>query len=144
MQAMAPPRPTELQHRRIRLSADPESVAEARKQVRVAIAVWGVPVNPETASLLVSELVTNAITHEGADAGEVMMAIRVARGRFRVDVHDASSALPAPEMDAPADAERGRGLLLVDTLADEWGFYRTPGGKAVYFALSFAQVNTPS
>jgi hypothetical protein len=39
-------------------------------------------------------------------------------------------------MDTPVDAETGRGLLLVDTLADEWGFYRTPGGKAVYFSLA--------
>jgi hypothetical protein len=33
------------------------------------------------------------------------------------------------------DDETGRGLLLVDTLATDWGFYRTPGGKAVYFTL---------
>jgi hypothetical protein len=37
--------------------------------------------------------------------------------------------------DVPADAETGRGLLLVETLSDEWGFYRTPAGKAVYFTL---------
>jgi anti-sigma regulatory factor (Ser/Thr protein kinase) len=136
MQAMAPPRPTELQHRRIRLAADPRAVAEAREQIRAAIAVWDVPVDPETASLLVSELVTNAVTHDGAGAGGVMMAIRVTRGRLRVDVHDTSPALPEPDMDTPVDAETGRGLLLVDTLADEWGYYRTPGGKAVYFSLA--------
>lgn len=135
MQAMAPPRPTDLQHRRIRLAADPCSVAEARKQICVAIAVWGVKVDPETASLLVSELVTNAITHDGVGPGGVMMSVRVARGRLRVDVHDTSAAMPELERDAPVDAETGRGLLLVDTLADEWGFYPTPGGKAVYFTL---------
>ena len=139
MQAMAPPRPIDLQHRRIRLDSDPRSVAEARKQISVALAVWNVPVDPETAALLVSELVTNAVTHDGAGAGGIMIAIRVARRRLRVDVHDTSSALPEPELDAPPDAEAGRGLLLVDTLADEWGFYRTPGGKAVYFALEFRQ-----
>jgi hypothetical protein len=36
---------------------------------------------------------------------------------------------------AEADAETGRGLLLVTSLSAEWGFYRTPGGKAVYFTL---------
>ena len=40
-------------------------------------------------------------------------------------------------LDAPADAETGRGLMLVATLAAEWGFYRTPAGKAVYFTLAF-------
>lgn len=133
MQAMAPPRLTVLHHRRIRLAADPRAVAEARKQLRVTIAVWDVPVDCETAELLVSELVTNAVTHDGA--GAVIMAVRVARGRLRVDVHDSSAALPEPRNDPALDAEDGRGLLLVDTLADEWGFYRTPGGKAVYFAL---------
>lgn len=135
MQAMAPPtRQTELHQRRIRLASDPRAVAEARQKARVTIAVWDVPVDAEVAELLVSELVTNAITHDGA--GAVTMAIRVARGRFRVDVHDTSHRLPEPELNPPADAEDGRGLLLVDTLADEWGFYRTPGGKAVYFSLT--------
>lgn len=133
MQAMAPPRPTALHRRRIRLAADPRAVAEARRQLRVTIAVWDVPVDAETAELLVSELVTNAVTHDGA--GAVIMAVRVARGRLRVDVHDSSTALPHPQDDPPLDAEDGRGLLLVDTLADEWGYYRTPGGKAVYFSL---------
>ena len=136
MQAMAPPRPTELLHRRIKLTADPRAAAEARKEIRVAIAVWDVPVDSEIASLLVSELVTNAVTHDGA-AGTVVMAIRCARGRLRVDVHDASGALPELQPGTPVDAETGRGLMLVDTLADEWGFYRTPGGKAVYFSLTF-------
>jgi hypothetical protein len=39
--------------------------------------------------------------------------------------------------EVPADAETGRGLLLVETLSDEWGCYRTPAGKAVYFTLAF-------
>jgi hypothetical protein len=40
-------------------------------------------------------------------------------------------------VDASADDEAGRGLMLVSTLSDEWGFYRTPAGKAVYFTLVF-------
>jgi hypothetical protein len=51
-------------------------------------------------------------------------------------VHDTSRSLPAVA-EVPADAETGRGLLLVETLSDEWGFYRTPAGKAVYFTLAF-------
>jgi hypothetical protein len=51
-------------------------------------------------------------------------------------VHDTSRSLPAVT-EVPADAETGRGLLLVETLSEEWGFYRTPAGKAVYFTLAF-------
>ena len=65
-----------------------------------------------------------------------MLAIASSRGRLRVDVHDTSRSLPAVT-EVPADAETGRGLLLVETLSDEWGCYRTPAGKAVYFTLAF-------
>jgi hypothetical protein len=65
-----------------------------------------------------------------------MLVVTCARGQLRVDVHDTSPSWPAVA-DVPADAETGRGLLLVETLSDEWGFYRTPAGKAVYFMLAF-------
>jgi hypothetical protein len=39
-------------------------------------------------------------------------------------------------MDVPADAETGRGLMLVASLSAEWGYYRTAAGKAVYFTLA--------
>jgi anti-sigma regulatory factor (Ser/Thr protein kinase) len=138
---MAPSRPTEAQPRQILLAADPRAAAQAREHVRVTIAVWDLPVDPDTASLLVSELVTNAVTHDGA--GDVTMAVRVTRGRLRVDVHDTSPKLPRPGLDPGADAEAGRGLLLVDTLADEWGYYRTEVGKAVYFTLVFRELPGP-
>ena len=66
-----------------------------------------------------------------------MLAVTCSRGQLRVDVHDTSRALPML-VDAPVDAEAGRGLMLVTTLSAEWGFYRTPAGKAVYFTLAFA------
>ena len=64
MNAMAPTRPTELQVCRVRLTASPAAAAEARGQVRAAIRVWDIPVDPDIAVLLTSELVTNAISHE--------------------------------------------------------------------------------
>jgi hypothetical protein len=39
-------------------------------------------------------------------------------------------------LDAPVDAEAGRGLMLVASLSSDWGYYRTPAGKAVYFTLA--------
>jgi anti-sigma regulatory factor (Ser/Thr protein kinase) len=152
MTTMAPPRPAERHERherpvrperdvrrgcRVRLATGPAAPAEARRRVRDAIRSWQVPVDLDAALLLVSELVTNAIRHEaGQEAQPVMLAIASSRGRLRVDVYDTSRSLPAVA-EVPADAETGRGLLLVETLSDEWGFYRTPAGKAVYFTLAF-------
>jgi len=68
--------------------------------------------------------------------GIIMLAITCSCGQLRVDVHDTSRVLPML-VDAPVDAEAGRGLMLVTTLSAEWGFYRTPAGKAVYFTLAF-------
>lgn len=86
-----------------------------------------------TAILLTSELVTNAITH---GESPVTVAVSWSGRALRIEVHDRSRFMPAPwPVIDRVDAETGRGLLLVDTLASDWGFYRTPGGKAVYFTL---------
>ena len=133
MNAMAPTRPTELTGCRVRLTTGPAAAAEARRQVRAAICAWDIPVDPDVAILLTSELVTNAIRHEPGDT--VMLAITCSCDQLRVDVYDTSGSWPVL-VDAPADAETGRGLMLVATLSTEWGFYRTPAGKAVYFTLA--------
>ncbi len=133
MNAMAPTRLTELHGCRVRLAAGPAAAAEARREVRAALCAWDVPVDPDIAILLTSELVTNAIRHE--PGGSVTLTVTCSRGELRVDVHDTSCFLPVV-VDAPADAEAGRGLMLVATLSAEWGFYRTPAGKAVYFTLA--------
>jgi anti-sigma regulatory factor (Ser/Thr protein kinase) len=134
MNAMAVTLPTELLIRRVPLAAGPTAAAEARGEVREAICAWDVPVDPSVAVLLTSELVTNAIRHETGET--VTLAVDCSQGQLRVDVHDSSGDIPVV-LDAPGDAETGRGLMLVATLSDEWGFYRTPAGKAVYFTLAF-------
>ncbi len=134
MDTMAPIRPTVQRERRISLPAGPAAAAAARSQVRAAIYAWDVPVDPSVAVLLTSELVTNAIRHETGET--VTLVITCACGQFGVDVHDTSCSVPVP-VDGPADAETGRGLLLVASLSTGWGFYRTPAGKAVYFTLAF-------
>jgi len=135
METMTPIRPTvQLRSRRISLTAGPAAAAEARSQVRVAVQAWDAPVDLTVAVLLTCELVTNAIRHAAGET--IMLAISCSCGQLRVDVHDTSCSLPAP-VDAPADAEAGRGLMLVGSLSTSWGFYRTPTGKAVYFTLAF-------
>lgn len=134
MKVTAPTRQTDLRQRRVRLIREPAAAGQARSQVRAAIRAWQVPVDPDIAILLTSDLVTSAITH-GAGA-TVTLAIRCSRGRLRVDVYDASRSLP-PAGDGPDDTWTGPGLALVVILADECGAFRTPAGKGVYFALTF-------
>ena len=130
MNTIAPIRPTVQRPRRIALAAGPAAPAEARRQVRAAIDAWDVPVDPEVAVLLTSELVTNAIRHEPGET--VLLTITCVCGQLRVDVRDTSCSVPVP-----ADAEAGRGLMLVASLSADWGYHRTPAGKAVYFPLAF-------
>jgi anti-sigma regulatory factor (Ser/Thr protein kinase) len=124
----------------IPIMADPTAAAAARSVVEDAIRTWRVPVDTDIAVLLTSELVTNAVTHGLTTAGTfVLLTIACDAAGLRVDVHDGSGDLPVLDTDlldaAPAETETGRGLLLVTTLSAEWGFYRTPAGKAVYFTL---------
>jgi hypothetical protein len=131
---MAPTRPTELHQRRFRLTRKPAAAAEARGQVRAAIGAWQVPVDPDIAVLLASDLVTSAIMHGSGET--VMLVIRCPRGQLRIDVYDASRSLPIAA-DEPAGTATGRGLALVAALSTEWGSFRTPAGEAVYFTLAF-------
>jgi len=133
MDTMTATRSTVHRPRHITLTAGPAAAGEARSQARSAIAAWDVPVDPAVAALLTSELVTNAISHQAGET--IMLVITCAWGQLRVDVHDTSWAMPEL-VDAPADAESGRGLMLVASLATDWGYYPTLAGKAVYFTLA--------
>jgi anti-sigma regulatory factor (Ser/Thr protein kinase) len=134
MSVMAPSLPTQLQRHHVSLTTGPTAAAQARSQVRMAICTWDVPVDQDVAALLTSELVTNAIRHTAAES--VTLAVTCSCGELRIDVHDTSRTSPVL-IDAAADAETGRGLMLVATLSADWGFYPTPAGKAVYFTLAF-------
>jgi anti-sigma regulatory factor (Ser/Thr protein kinase) len=120
---------------RMPLLADLTASASARAVIENVIRAWRVPVDADVAVLLTSELVTNAVTHGTKQTGEfVLLAVACDAAVLRVDVHDGSGYLPVLDI-APADAETGRGLLLVTSLSAEWGSYRTSAGKAVYFTL---------
>ena len=131
---MAPTRPTEVHQRRVRLTREPAAAAEARSQVRAAICAWKVPVDPDIAVLLTSDLVTNAVMH--GDGKTVTLAIRCSRSHLRIDLYDTSRSLPMA-LDEPTVAETADGLVLIATLSTEWGSFRTPVGKVVYFTLAF-------
>jgi hypothetical protein len=138
--SLAPAPPVELRHRRARLAVGPATAAHACGHVREAIAAWSVPVNAAVAMLLTSDLVINAVMN-GADE-VVMLGIRWSPGQFRVEVHDASVSGDSWETPA-ARLDEKRGLLLVATLAADWGQYRTPAGRAVYYVLACASPQAP-
>jgi anti-sigma regulatory factor (Ser/Thr protein kinase) len=116
--------------------ADLPAVADVRRLLREALRCWDVAALSDTAELLTTELVTNALRH--TDRGAVLTVILqpgVAR-RLRVEVRDFASR--HPRLRAPSERRTsGRGLLLVQSLADAWGV-RPDGdgtGKVVWFEL---------
>lgn len=87
-----------------------------------------------TAMLLASELITNALEH---GSGAISVAVAVRRDRVRVEVTDESPTRPRPRRAATYD-EGGRGLFIVQSLANDWGMDALPRGrgKSVWFSLT--------
>lgn len=92
----------------------------------------------ETAELLVSELVTNAVLHARPDAAGTVagtvLRLEYGGGWLRIEVHDTSPHAPRPRTPDWLD-ESGFGLMLVDSLATKWGVQQTAQGKAVWAEL---------
>ena len=118
----------------LHLAGHPESAGKARKFITdFCSASELAPEVCETAALLVSELVTNAIIH-----GRTAATIEAHRpgSHLRVTVHDTNPNLPPVGGQPSLSRESGRGLQIVSLLADDWGVESTDGGKAVWFTLS--------
>ncbi|GGV23916.1 hypothetical protein GCM10010495_44480 [Kitasatospora herbaricolor] len=116
----------------IRPTATPDGVGTVRRLLRDALVA--VHLDPDTPCLLLSELLTNALVH--GDTASVIMELRA--GRLLIAVADHS---PARVERLPECSERtsGRGLALVEALADAWGV--SPfgaGGKAVWATVAAA------
>jgi anti-sigma regulatory factor (Ser/Thr protein kinase) len=86
----------------------------------------------ETAELLITELISNAVRHAGSPP---IMRIDVDSGTVRIAVSDASTKTPDVRH-ASLEDEGGRGLLLVEALSTSWGWARTAEGKQIWFTLS--------
>jgi anti-sigma regulatory factor (Ser/Thr protein kinase) len=120
--------------RRLVLPAEVQATGLARRVTREAVATWGVTHLDETAVLLVSELVTNAVLHAKTPAAVLRLRLETAEGCLRIEVQDADPSWPHPRTPAGLD-ESGFGLVLVDALADKWGVRDTPPGKTVWAEL---------
>ncbi|MEU7472737.1 SpoIIE family protein phosphatase [Streptomyces sp. NPDC044984] len=115
-----------------RIAPEPSEVGRARAAVREQLHDWGLPKLVDSAELMVSELVTNAVLHSHARP----VALRLVRGdTLLCEVEDDDHELPTLLDARPAD-EFGRGLRVVSTLAREWGTSRTTAGKSVWFELT--------
>jgi anti-sigma regulatory factor (Ser/Thr protein kinase) len=121
--------------REIVLGADTAGPRLARAEVGRALATWGDRGSREVVVLLVSELVTNAVVHARTP---VTVRLEVVGRCATVEVDDASPAAPAirvPRDNVPG----GRGLQLLETLADRWGVRPREVGKTVWFELEAAR-----
>ncbi|MFD7668806.1 SpoIIE family protein phosphatase [Streptomyces sp. NPDC059788] len=121
-----------------RLAIDAREAARARRLVRAQLAGWGLESASETAELLVSEVVTNAVRH--AHTQHVVLRL-VRTEALLCEVSDDDHALPQM-LSAADDDEFGRGLRVVSRLAREWGTSRTATGKTVWFEQNLSHTGS--
>ena len=141
MPGMSESRPRSMRHPgyNLTMTRAPETAEEARRLARAALSAWGMHQAAETAALVLSELVGNAVRHGRGPAVRVRVD-RPALDRVYVAVVDRAPQR-LPEMRAPdLDAVNGRGLVLVDEVTDRWGYdllgpERRRWGKRVWAEL---------
>ncbi|MGW3911668.1 SpoIIE family protein phosphatase [Streptomyces sp. NPDC005070] len=116
--------------------AEPERIADARQQLRELLHDWASADQLDSAVLLVSEMVTNVLVHTDADALLVAeVAGEAGKRRMRIEVTDGSDALPHRRHPGEL-ASSGRGLVLVEMLADAWGVDPRGQGKSIWFEFA--------
>jgi len=130
-----------LGHRRtqavvLALPASPTSVSRARRFLRTTLHEWNLERLAEDAQIVVSELVTNAVTH-AKSAPELRLSLN--GSTVRVEVRDDGTGTPEPQPPS-ATGEHGRGMHLVAALAAAWGMdLPHDDGKVVWAELALAR-----
>ncbi|WP_405618311.1 ATP-binding protein [Streptomyces sp. NBC_00076] len=112
----------------------PESAAVARRLVRTALTAWGLEDLIEDATLVITELVSNAVDHGCLPSIRVIVSRPIENG-VRLGVVDRSKVIPRLRTDSNGDQIRGRGLLLVDAVTERWGTDLYRWGKQVWGEL---------
>jgi PAS domain S-box-containing protein len=114
------------------LASDPRIVGQVRETVSAALRDWHLAECIDTAELLVSEVVTNAIRYARTPGD---LVVRRAAGAIYIEVSDSDGRVP--RILHPGDEEEhGRGMILVEALADRWGTRPTHTGKTVWCQLA--------
>ncbi|MGW1275965.1 ATP-binding SpoIIE family protein phosphatase [Streptomyces tsukubensis] len=121
--------------------AEPERIAVARQTVRELLHDWADPEQVDAAVLMVSEMVTNVLVHTD---GNALLTAQIATATpaprvLRVEVADASDELPHKRRPGEL-ASSGRGLVLMEMLADAWGVDPRGEGKCIWFELHESQL----
>lgn len=119
------------------LSRELTSARRARRLVTAQLDEWNLEDVADTAELLVSELVTNALCHT---RGPLRLNLCLRGDRLLCEVEDTEPECPV-RREVDADAEGGRGTELLDLLAESWGSTCTPTGKTMWFEVP---TQTPS
>ena len=118
----------------IDLPSIPPSVPVSRHLVLELLRAWDVPHDREDAALLVTELVSNVVDHVRGDV-TLTVEVGVSDDWLRIAVVDSSALRPVVQAFS-LDRPRGRGLRMVQAIADRWGADDHRGGKRVWFELS--------
>lgn len=122
------------------LEGHPKQVSAARAFVTRTLGASHLKVDSDAATLLTSEIVTNAIQHtkSGVDGGTVtIVVIGVPRGVLVEVIDNGSAGIPIVKGDLYA--AEGHGLFLVQQLAAQWGYLRDPASTTVWFHLPNAE-----
>jgi anti-sigma regulatory factor (Ser/Thr protein kinase) len=119
-----------------RFEPQTQSAGEARRFVRASLVDWEGAAVIDVVVLLTSEVVSNVILHAGphGPGSEVVVALRRTGNRIRIEVADGHPGFPAIG-DGALDQISGRGLLILDALADVWGVTPEGDGKVVWFEV---------
>jgi anti-sigma regulatory factor (Ser/Thr protein kinase) len=117
--------------------ATPQSVRGARAFVQQSLEDWGADDLVWAATTLVSELATNAVLHARSD---FTVDIELAGPQLTVRVADNSSSIPV-RRHYDDNAATGRGLVLLESIASEWGTVGIPGGKVIWCTVASTGTN---
>ncbi len=119
----------------------PASVPVARHLVLDLLGAWKAPHDAGDAALLVTELVANVVDHVAGEAS-FTLELSLSEDWLRITVADGSALRPVVR-EFEADAPRGRGMRLVEGIADRWGVEDHADGKCVWFELAARQPVEP-
>jgi hypothetical protein len=126
----------------VRLSPTPRGARLARLLATEQLRAWGLPLDP--AGHVIAELAANAATHGRVQGRDFGLTLYVVGGTLRIEVTDTrGEQLPTAQPPGP-EAESGRGLLLVEALADRWGTAPgLPPRKTVWAEVTVRQSPEP-